>query len=323
MNVLAGDIGGTKTLLALCDEQARILLYRRYASKAFPHFRDVVATFLEEAGARPERACFGVAGPVVDDRCQATNLPWVFDARALESELGIPKVALINDFQANALAIPHLAGKDFVEIHSGNPIPNGPLAVLGAGTGLGEAFLFAFGNRYEVVPSEGGHTDFAPTNDRQIELLRYLRETLGKRVSYERVLSGPGLYNIYRFLRDRGFGKERPDVAEAMAREDPAAVITRFARDGADPLCDITLDVFCEVYGQEAGNLALQILARGGVFICGGIAPRIVDRMRGERFSRAYCDKGRMSPIVAGIPVRVVMNPHAGLIGAAVAAVRL
>jgi glucokinase len=354
MNVLTGDVGGTKCILALCNERGRPMLDRRYESNEFREFHLVVRAFLSELKADPgfapsqlpERACFAVAGPVVDDRCKATNLPWVIDARVLERELGLAKVRLVNDFYAQALAILELTPEDFEEIHPGNTVGGGPVAVLGAGTGLGEAFLISAHDRYEVVSSEGGHTDFAPTNDRQIELLRYLREQLGGRVSYERILSGPGLVNVYRFLRDRGYGLEQEVVREAMAVEDPAAVITRFAGGGPpaaplagaagsaaggaaaaagaprDGLCDTALELFCEVYGQEAGNLGLKVLATGGVYVCGGIAPRILHRLRDGTFQRAYCDKGRLRAIPTSIPVRVITNTKSGLIGASVAASR-
>ena len=323
MKVLVGDVGGTKCLLAICDPRGQVLTEQRFESKAFPEFHLLAQAFLASAGHAPERACFAVAGPVVDDRCRATNLPWVIDARVLEAQLEIPKVKLVNDFYAQALAVLELPPDDIVEIHAGKSVGHGPVAIAGAGTGLGEAFLFHSGSRYEVISSEGGHVDFAPTSERQIELLRYLREKIGGRVSYERILSGVGLANIYTFLRDRGYGKERPEVGQAMANEDPAAVITRFGLKGEDGLADTTIDLFCEIYGQEAGNLALKILATGGVYLCGGVTQHILPRLTDGPFQRAYVDKGRLSPVVKGIPVRVVTNPRSGLVGAAVAATRL
>jgi len=209
----------------------------------------------------PTRACFAVAGPVVNDQCKATNLPWVIDARALEAAAGIARVRLVNDFHAQALAVLELPPSDLRTIHAGASVGGGPVAILGAGTGLGEAFLVNAGDRYEVVPSEGGHVDFAPTSERQIDLLRYLRATLGGRVSYERVLSGSGLARLYEFLKSRGFARELPEVRAAMEREDPAAVVSRFGLGGQDPMCAFALDLFCEIYGQEAGNLALKVLA--------------------------------------------------------------
>jgi glucokinase len=327
MRVLVGDVGGTKCLLALCDPRGRVFFEKRFESKAFPEFHLLAQAFLREVEERPDRACFAVAGPVVDDRCRATNLPWVIDARTLESQLGVPRVKLVNDFYAQALAVLELPPEDIVQLHPGTTVGGGPVAILGAGTGLGEAFLFHTGARYEVISSEGGHVDFAPTNERQIELLRWLREKVGGRVSYERVLSGNGLVHIYSFLRDRGHGRERPEVRAAMEQEDPAAVITRLGlpKPGnlQDELCDAAVDVFCEVYGQEAGNLALKILATGGVYLVGGVTKHVLPRLLDGPFQRAYVDKGRLSPVVKGIPVRVVTNPRSGLVGAAVAATRL
>ena len=323
MNVLVGDVGGTKCLLAICDARGGVVAEKRFESKAFAEFHLLAQAFLSGAGDPPERACFAVAGPVVDDRCRATNLPWVIDARVLEAQLGIPRVKLVNDFFAQALAVLELPPEDIVVIHPGRSIGHGPVAIAGAGTGLGEAFLFHDGDRYEVISSEGGHVDFAPTSERQIELLRYLRDRVGGRISYERILSGLGLFNIYSFLRDRGYGRERPAVREAMEHQDPAAVITRFGLNGDDGLCDTTIDLFAEVYGQEAGNLALKILATGGVYLCGGVTQHVLPRLKDGTFQRAYVDKGRLSPVVRGIPVRVVTNPRSGLLGAAVAATRL
>ena len=325
MNVLVGDVGGTKCLLAICDDRGRILLDRRYPSRDYAELHQVVAAFVREAGETPTRACFAVAGPVVNDQCKATNLPWVIDARALEAAAGIARVRLVNDFHAQALAVLELPPAELCTIHGGASVGGGPVAILGAGTGLGEAFLVNAGDRYEVVPSEGGHVDFAPTSERQIDLLRYLRATLGGRVSYERILSGSGLARLYEFLKSRGFARELPEVRAAMEREDPAAVVSRFGLGGQDPMCAFALDLFCEIYGQEAGNLALKVLAAGGVYVCGGIAPHIIDRLAQPDgpFERGYLDKGRMSPLVAAIPVRVVMNPKSGLVGAAVAATRL
>jgi glucokinase len=321
VKVLCGDVGGTKCLLGVSGGEGRVLEASHYASRDFPDFAGVVRAFLASAQAAPQTACFAVAGPVEQDLCRATNLPWLIDARVLEAELGLAHVRLCNDFYAQALAVLALPPSDLIEIHPGRKIPDGPIAVLGAGTGLGEAFLVSANGRYEVVPSEGGHVDFAPTNDRQIDLLRYLQEKLGGRVSYERLLSGAGLVQIYAFLR--GPGQEPLAIREAMQREDPAAVVSRLGLTHEDPVCDAALDLFCEIYGQEAGNLALKVLATGGVYLCGGIAPRILPRLQAGPFQRAFSDKGRMSPLVDAIPVRVVVHPHSGLVGAAALATRL
>ena len=322
-SVLAADIGGTKCLLAVCAPDGTVHRSERYESRDFRELADVVRRFRQElGGALPARAAFAIAGPVVGDVCQTTNLPWRVDARVLERELGFAKVALINDFTAQALAVQVLGDHEKVLIHPGPAVPTGPIAILGAGTGLGEAFLVWAGG-YVVLPSEGGHTDFAPVDDRQLELLRYLRERLVGRVSYERVLCGRGLADLYAFLRDRGYGKERAATRELMDQEDPAAVVSRLALSGEDPLCDAALELFCEVYGQEAGNLALKVLASGGVYIVGGIAPRILERLRSGPFQRRYLDKGRMSVLVEKIPVWVVTHPASGLLGAAICATSL
>jgi glucokinase len=324
--ILAGDIGGTKCLLELADEKGKPIKEQRYDSKAYPDFALVVKEFLKETGVHPERACFAIAGPVVDDKVRTTNLPWMIDARVLEKSLDIPRVHLINDFTAQALAILELGPDDMVELCPGSTVGGGPVAILGAGTGLGEAFLVYNGVRYEVVPSEGGHCDFAPESERQMDLLRYLHAKLDGHVSYERLLSGMGIVNIYSFLRDRRYGIERADVRAAMAAGDPAAAIAKFASAAGaerDGLCDTTMDLFCEIYGQEAGNLALKVLATGGVYVAGGIAAKNIARMQDGSFARGYGDKGRLGNIVRSIPVRCVTNQRSGLIGAAVAATRL
>jgi glucokinase len=316
MKVVCGDIGGTKSLLAVASGSV-ILFEKRYVSGDHPRFDDIVKDFLVEAAVQPERACFAIAGPVKDNVCRATNLPWEVDGDALAREAGIGQCVLVNDFHAQAMAVLELPSDDLCEIHGGRS-DDGPIAVLGAGTGLGEAFLFQVGRRYEILASEGGHADFAPTNELQVELYRWLRKTIGKRISYERVLSGKGLHNCYQFLRDRDPAAESPAVRDAMAAaEHPAAIVTENGLDGRDALCSGALDLFCEVYGQEAGNLALKLLTTGGVYVCGGIAPRILPRLKAGIFERAYLDKGRLSHVLEAIPVRVVTNPRSGLVGAA------
>jgi glucokinase len=343
VRVLAGDAGGTSTRLAIFDGHESgaasstpgssasglapsLVATETYRSADYRSFHEVVAAFLgtNPTGPGPERACFAIAGPVFEGRSRTTNLPWVLDERELERALGLQRVRLINDFQAQALAVLELGPQDFVEIVPGAPVARAPIAVLGAGTGLGEAFLHFIGEQYEVVSSEGGHADFAPVDDRQIELLRWLRAKLSGRVSYERILSGKGLLNCYEFLREREPARERADVREAMARpgEDPSAVVSRFGLQRACGLCDEALDIFCEVYAQEAGNLILKVLASGGVYLAGGIAAKILDRLRAGPFQRRYAEKGRLSALVRAVPVRVVTLPHAGLVGAATAALR-
>jgi len=338
MIVLAGDIGGTNTRLALFDVEGgrpsdTPAFERTYPSTSQPGLDVIAERFVAEAHAAlpglnlpPERACFGIAGPVEGNVCRATNLPWIVDGRVLSQRLGIAQLRLVNDFYAAALgsiAVPSTA----LEALGGGPREQkGPVAVLGAGTGLGQAFLLwsAADDRYQVVPSEGGHVDFAPRAPLEADLLRYLTAKYG-RVSYERVLSGHGLVDLYAFLSEepafRALG--RPDTPAAMAAEDPAAVISTRALDGSDPVCAAALTVFCGVLGALAGNLALTLLATGGVFVAGGIAPRILPFLRRGVFRDSFERKGRLQPLVARIPAFVVTHGQPGLLGAAAVAATL
>jgi glucokinase len=251
-----------------------------------------------------------------------TNLPWEIDSRALAREFGFPRARLINDFQAIGYGIEALSDADLVVLQAGEPVTRAPRAVIGAGTGLGQGILVWDRDHYEPIATEGGHASFGPNDDLQIELTRYLLAN-GGRASYERVLSGHGLVRLYAFLKARGETPESVSLAEAMQKDDPAAAITRAALEQNDRLANRALDLFVDVYGAQAGNLALTAGARGGVYIAGGIAPKILPRLTDGRFLRAFLDKGRMSPYVAAVPVRVVTNPDVGLIGAALAASRM
>lgn len=332
MRVLAGDIGGTNTRLILADCTDNVcipVVERVYPSAAHADLAPIVLGFLEstgEAGSALERACFAVAGPVQEDPtgqvARITNLPWELHSARLAAVLGIPRVRLINDFQGMGYGIDALSSADFEELQTGREIPHAPRVIIGAGTGLGQAILIWQTDHYEVYPTEGGHVDFAPTDERQIALLREMMREFG-RVSYERVVSGPGLIRIYSFLRDQGETTESPELREAMHQGDPAAAISAFALTRNDPLASMALDLFIQVYGAQAGNLALTCLARGGVYIAGGIAPRIIERLRSGAFLQAFNDKGRMAPLTAEMPVRVILNPKVGLLGAALAATRL
>lgn len=327
--VLTGDIGGTKTLVQIADAdggEVRVLAERRFDSAAYQSFTALLGAFVAaERGALEgvTRACFAVAGPVRDtpagQTVKVTNLPWEIQARALETEFGLARVRLINDFEAIGYGLEALAESDFIVLQAGEPAPHGPRAVLGAGTGLGQAILLWQGSRYAVVPTEGGHASFGPTDELQLELARYLIETCG-RASYELILSGPGLARVYDFLKARGEAPESLAVARAMQANDPAAAIADAALKQNDPLAQKALDVFVRVYGTQAGNLALTAGATGGLYIAGGIAPKIISRLTDGAFLAAFRDKGKMSPYVARVPVRVVMNTNVGLIGAAMAA---
>ncbi len=326
-HVLAADIGGTHTRLCIahCERGAtRIVSERTYASAAYSRFADVLRGFLSgAAGNTIAAACFAAAGPIREtpagQTVKVTNLPWEIGAAALAREFGLPKVRLVNDFQAIGYGIEELAESDFAVLQPGNPVAHGPRAVIGAGTGLGQAILVWQGDRYEVIATEGGHADFGPTDDLQIELVRYLIKECG-RASYELILSGPGLARLYAFLRARGSTPESRALAEAIAAGDPAAAITQAALEHNDALANQALDLFVRIYGAQAGNLALSAGATGGVYLAGGIAPKIIAKLKGGAFLDAFRNKGNMSPYVANIPVRVVMNPRVGLIGAVMAA---
>ena len=318
MLVLAGDIGGTTTRLAFfrdAGNRLETLAAEHYASREHGSLAAIVQAFVAKHALAPERACLGIAGPVREGRVQTPNLPWLVDAGELAGLLGLVRVDLINDLEANAYGIPLLGEEDFAVLNPGRPDPAGPIAVISAGTGLGESMAVWDDIAHRPLPTEGGHADFAPRNELETELLLYLRAEFG-RVSYERVLSGPGLRNIYRFLRDSRHLAESPAVVAEMSQGDAAAAITRAAMAGSCPLCSQALDLFVSLYGAEAGNLALRTLATGGVYVGGGIAPKIIDRLKGPAFMLAFTAKGRLSPLLETIPVRVILNDRTALFGA-------
>lgn len=329
MRVLAGDIGGTKTLLQIADifpNTFRVVFEKSYESRRYPEFLPLVKEFLKSATAHTDlilsSACFGIAGPVAEREARTTNLPWRINADSCVKELKINNIALINDFQAVGYGIDGLADEDFATLQAGTGRPGGPRVVIGAGTGLGEGFLVWNGDRYDIFPSEGGHVDFGPTDDIQVDLLKYLRARFD-RVTYERVVSGPGLESIYMFLRERDPQAESPELKNALSGGDAAATISLFALEHNDNLAMQALDIFCSAYGAQAGNLALTCLPTGGVYIAGGIAPKILDKLKHGTFMHAFGNKGRMKPLLDSLPVRVIMNPKVGLIGAALLAARI
>ena len=333
MQVLAGDIGGTKTLLAICEfseasERAgasvRVLAQSRYESRKYPGLGAVCASFAkEQARPMPRLAGFGVAGPVVNGRCHTTNLPWILDEKDLVQTLGIEVARLANDFQTLTLGIEFVEAKDLVTLNEGARDPQGPWAVIGAGTGLGEAIgkVNLMGQR-EVLATEGGHCSFAPRTELEIGVLRFLEGRYGH-VSWERVLSGDGLVNLAEAIAQVTGLKPLEHVQEVITHDRPnaPAAITVGAAAG-DALCKHALELFCKLYGAEAGNFALKCLASGGVFVAGGIAPRIIDSLKDGRFRDAFFDKGRMRPLLEQMPVQVVLNTDAGLLGAAALAAR-
>jgi glucokinase len=323
MRVLAGDIGGTKTLLAIVDVEGchvRIIAEKRYPSSDYDDLASMVRDFLAEVHNMPTHACFGVAGPVVGGRSKVTKLPWVITETEIQEELGLHRVRLINDFVAVAYGIEALGPSDVEVLISAKPDPSGNIVVIGAGTGLGEAIVVQTPKQHIIVASEGGHADFAARNDLEIAFLRWMIDKYG-RVSNDRVVSGPGIGDIYRFLRDSGRETETDALRRAIDEAgDPAPVLQRFADEENDPLSNATLDFFVSIYGAEAGNLALTAVATGGVYIAGGIAPRMIGRLKSGIFQEAFESKGRQASLVVSIPVSVVMNPKVGLLGAALAA---
>jgi len=324
LTILAGDIGGTKTVLALFESAPSGLHQVRetiFHSSAYRSFDDVLAEFRHADSPPPDLASFGVAGAVIDGRAHITNLPWVLEANALAAVTKAARVTLLNDLEASAYGVLFLGPNERSMLNAGADTHPGNVAVVAAGTGLGEAILYRDGACFHPIASEGGHADFAPRTDEEIELLRYLRTRFG-RVSYERVLSGPGIHNIYDFLRETRYAPESAALAERLASGDPSVTITAYGLAGTEPLCVKTLDLFASIYGAEAGNLALKCLSVGGVFITGGIAPKLLPVLQNGSFMRGFTDKGRFATLMERIPVAVALNPRAPLLGAAHFALR-
>ncbi|MDX1412186.1 MAG: glucokinase [Nitrospirales bacterium] len=344
--ILAGDIGGTKTLLALYDwkdQRVEPVRQESYWSEDYGSLEEVLTEFLEEESegipdveisqeptnseeskTSPEPsssptltgACFGVAGPVLNNVCRTTNIPWVIDGQKIAQHLQMKNVRLLNDLEATAYGLMELHPDELESLNpSASDQTSGTRALIAAGTGLGQAILFWDGTRYLVSPSEGGHSDFAPNSDTEIELLRYLRTSF-LHVSYDRVLSGPGIHTIYQFLRDTQ--KNEPTwFAERLPTGDPAALIAEAALSGKPDICAQTLKLFISIYGGEAANLALKTLAIGGIYLGGGIAPKILPLLRDGTFLKAFLDKGRYKRLLNKIPVHVILNPKSALLGAA------
>ncbi len=319
--LLAGDIGGTKTVLAIFEEDAADFDHKPLYEAVFPSgkFDSLEAIIQEFFKAEPFDvigACFGVAGPVVDQCAEITNLNWIIDADSLREVIGADTI-LLNDLESIANAVPHLEADDLFTLNEGEPEPNGAKAVIAPGTGLGEAFLVWDGQRYESYPSEGGHAAFAPTSPRQIDMLTYW---LGKmnHVSYERLCSGLGIPNIYRYLVDSGEFEEPDWLSNELAiAADHTPVIVSAAVTGKAGICVETLELFMEILGGEAANLALKVLATGGVYLGGGIPPRILPQLQDSQFMEVFCQKGRFSDMMATLPVYVIRNPKVALYGAA------
>lgn len=325
--IVAGDIGGTKTVLALYrDVSGKIEVVREevFKSQDFPKFEQVLKQFLEKkASEKVTTICLGVAGVVKDGQSKTTNLPWFLDEQKLAKEFSVKQVRLLNDLQAAAYGMLFLGEDEMAVLNQGTGSERkGNIAVIAAGTGLGEGLLYWNGREHLPVASEGGHVDFAPQSDREIELLRFLRSEFG-RVSYERILSGPGIFNIYRFLRGTGFSEEPDWLRKKLQIGDPSATITQVGLARGHELCVETLNLFASIYGAEAGNLALKTLGVGGVYVGGGIAPKILDKLKDGGFMRAFSNKGRYADFMKEIPVKIVLNSQAPLIGAAHYALRI
>jgi len=318
--VLAGDIGGTKTSLALFSingDKLRIEAEQNFLSKKYSGLSPILDEFRVRNNESIDAACFGVAGPVVDGHVKTTNLPWIIDSQALRAALKTETVYLLNDLEATAYGVFTLENEEFHALNEGTMHYTGNKALIAAGTGLGQAILYDNGRHFHALPSEGGHADFAPRNELEIELLRYLLKRF-THVSYERVLSGPGLVNIYRFLKEGRGMAEPPLLAERFAAgDDPAAVIATAALAKEAEICCAALDLFVSIYGAEAGNMALRFKSVRGLYVGGGIAPKILDKLKDGTFMRSFIDKGRYTEFLAAMSVQVVLNPQAGLRGAA------
>jgi glucokinase len=317
--ILAGDIGGTKTRLALFDVEDDELVSHQeetFSSVEFTGLEEIVDRFLSNHGHHVDCACFGLAGPVIHQRCQITNLPWIVDASLLAKATTIRTVSLVNDLKATAYSLAVIKTDDIIELNSGAVAAEGNRAVIAAGTGLGEAGLYWNGRTHEPFAAEGGHADFSPRDELEIELLRFLLRQYAH-VSWERVVSGPGLINIYRFLCEREPFLCSKGVARELMHSPSASVISQAALEQRCPVCEKALKLFVSLYGAEAGNLALKIMATGGLYIAGGIAPKIINRLRDTKFVDSMASKGRFQPLLEKIPVRVVMTERAALLGAA------
>ena len=317
--ILAGDIGGTKTNLAYYTVEGDRLvpsLMKSYPSHDFRSLNEVLRVLQREHPVKITAAAFGIAGPIVDGKSKMTNLGWDVDGKEIAAELRLKSVGLLNDLEATAYGTLRLAEGEKVVLQKGTAQPHRAIAVIAAGTGLGEGGLVWDGIRYRAIPSEGGHTDFAPRNALEIELLQFLL-TKYERVSYERIVAGPGMVNLYEFFRHRSSAPEPPWLTEQMATTDPAAAVSRAGMESSDQVCVQVLELFVSLYGAEAGNLALKLLATGGVFVGGGIAPKILSKLKQGVFVDSFVRKGRYQSLLESIPIQVVLNDKTALMGAA------
>ena len=316
--ILAGDIGGTNARLALFDANNGnfdLVSQTIFPSRHYTGLDEIVKEFVSKSPAKPSQACFGIAGPVTNGRVEASNLPWIIESKRLADELKIREALLINDLEATGWGVGALSPEHLVPLNQVSSI-SGNQAVIAAGTGLGEGGLYWDGERHHVFASEGGHCDFAPLDETQVELLKYLRSRFGH-VSYERVLSGPGLVNVFEFLRDTGKGKPPDWLVAEMVESDAARAVSEAGMSGRCPICEQALDIFVAVFGAEAGNLALKMKAVGGVFLAGGIAPKILPKLATSTFIQAFLEKGRLRRLMEIIPIKVITDDKLALLGAA------
>ena len=319
--ILAGDIGGTKTNLALfefIDRQLEVHTQHQFASQEFSSLTEVIVEF-EKLTSMPQidAACFGIAGPVIDGRCRTTNLPWDITTSGLQKHLNTDKVRLMNDLEATAYGMLNLPDDEFVDLNPTGRSVDGNRAVIAAGTGLGEAMLFYDGTHYHPIGSEGGHSDFAPVTPQQDELLKWMRNRYPGHVSFERILSGPGIYTLYEFLSESGYAPQPASMLQISEGKDRSAAVSECALKENDPLCMETLRLFAEIYGAEAGNLALKTISLGGVYIGGGIAPKILPILTKNHFMNGFASKGRFEEMLRGMQVKIALNSETALLGAA------
>jgi glucokinase len=319
--ILAGDIGGTKTNVALFQtngsEVGPVIKQRTFRSADYDSLETILKEFVGDAELTITSACFGIAAPVVQGHAQTPNLNWTVKAESLAEVLEIDRVGLINDLEATARGIPALSHSQLLTINTGDPKRGGDRALIAAGTGLGLAGIFCRDGEYEFVPSEGGHVDFAPRTELEIELLHYLMEKLAGHVSYERVLSGPGFFNVYCFLRDRKYAEEPAWLAHEIESGNKNVAIASAALANKSDLAVKALDMFVAIYGAMAGNLALLMMSMGGLYVGGGIAPKILEKLKDGTFMRAFSDKGRLSSLLASVPVHIILDDKTALFGAA------
>ncbi len=319
--ILAGDIGATKTSLALFElvgDTLMMQVQQQFSSREFSNLNEIIIAFGKETSMPSiDSACFGIAGPIMEERCRTTNLPWEITSSELQEYLGTNKVRLLNDLEATAYGMLYLAEDEFIDLNPTGRKRDGNRAVIAAGTGLGEAMLYYDGMDYQPIGSEGGHCDFAPMTEQQDALLKWMRNRYPEHVSYERILSGPGIYTLYEFLHESGFAPQPASITDSTKGQDRSAMVSECALTQNEPLCMEALPLFTEIYAAEAGNLALKTMSLGGIYIGGGIAPKILPIITNKHFMQSFTRKGRFEELLSGMQVKIALNPGTALLGAA------